>query len=74
MGDPTETALLQSAQTLGLDREQALHQHPRRDAIPFASEQQFMATLHGTGSATRSCWRASARRWGCSWPSASWPG
>ena len=48
VGDPTETALLQSAQTLGLDRAQALDQHPRRDAIPFASEQQFMATLHGS--------------------------
>jgi magnesium-transporting ATPase (P-type) len=48
VGDPTETALLQSAQTLGLDRDQALDQHPRRDAIPFASEQQYMATLHGS--------------------------
>ncbi len=48
VGDPTETALLQSAQSLGLDRNQALDQHPRRDAIPFASEQQFMATLHGS--------------------------
>jgi magnesium-transporting ATPase (P-type) len=48
VGDPTETALLQSAQSLGLDRDQALDQHPRRDAIPFASEQQFMATLHGS--------------------------
>jgi len=48
VGDPTETALLQAAQTVGLDREQALDAHPRRDAIPFASEQQFMATLHGS--------------------------
>jgi calcium-translocating P-type ATPase len=48
VGDPTETALLQSAETMGLDRQQALGQHPRRDAIPFASEQQFMATLHGS--------------------------
>ncbi len=48
VGDPTETALLQAAQTLGLDRDAALGQHPRRDAIPFASEQQFMATLHGS--------------------------
>ena len=48
VGDPTETALLQSAHTMGLDREKALDQHPRRDAIPFASEQQFMATLHGS--------------------------
>ncbi|SBO44955.1 HAD-IC family P-type ATPase [Cyanobium sp. NIES-981] len=47
VGDPTETALLQAAATAGLDRQQALDRHPRRDAIPFASEQQFMATLHG---------------------------
>ncbi|MEB3202614.1 MAG: HAD-IC family P-type ATPase [Synechococcus sp.] len=48
VGDPTETALLQAAQTAGLDRQQALERHPRRDAIPFASEQQYMATLHGS--------------------------
>jgi calcium-translocating P-type ATPase len=47
VGDPTETALLQAAQTMGLNRQKALDDHPRRDAIPFASEQQFMATLHG---------------------------
>ena len=47
VGDPTETALLQAAQTMGLDRQQALDSHPRRDAIPFESEQQYMATLHG---------------------------
>jgi len=48
VGDPTETALLQSAETMGLDRQLALGQHPRRDAIPFASEDQYMATLHGS--------------------------
>ena len=48
VGDPTETALLQAAQTAGLDRQQALKAHPRRDAIPFESEQQYMATLHGS--------------------------
>ena len=48
VGDPTETALLQAAQTMGLDRTRALDQHPRRDEIPFASEHQFMATLHGS--------------------------
>ncbi|MFQ6537662.1 MULTISPECIES: cation-translocating P-type ATPase [Aphanothece] len=47
VGDPTETALLRAAETVGLDRRAALEDHPRRDAIPFASEQQFMATLHG---------------------------
>lgn len=48
VGDPTETALLQAAQTLGMSQQQALDLHPRQDAIPFASEQQFMATLHGS--------------------------
>ncbi|MEA5423687.1 HAD-IC family P-type ATPase [Synechococcus sp. CCY9202] len=47
LGDPTETALLVAAQSAGLDRDRSLDRHPRRDAIPFAAEQQFMATLHG---------------------------
>jgi calcium-translocating P-type ATPase len=48
VGDPTETALLVAADAAGIDRQAALDRHPRRDAIPFASEQQFMATLHGS--------------------------
>ena len=48
VGDPTETALLVAADAVGLDRQQALDRHPRRDAIPFESELQFMATLHGS--------------------------
>ncbi len=48
VGDPTETALLVAAHSVGIDRQAALEEHPRRDAIPFASEQQFMATLHGS--------------------------
>ena len=48
VGDPTETALLVAAHSVGIDRQDALERHPRRDAIPFASEQQFMATLHGS--------------------------
>ena len=48
VGDPTETALLVAAHSIGIDRQAALESHPRRDAIPFASEQQFMATLHGS--------------------------
>ena len=48
VGDPTETALLVAADAAGIDRQEALERHPRRDAIPFASEQQFMATLHGS--------------------------
>jgi calcium-translocating P-type ATPase len=48
VGDPTETALLVAARSVGIDRQEQLQRHPRRDAIPFASEQQFMATLHGS--------------------------
>ncbi|MBA3056928.1 MAG: HAD-IC family P-type ATPase [Gammaproteobacteria bacterium] len=45
-GDPTEGALIVSAAKTGLDVEKARAQHPRLDAIPFESENQFMATLH----------------------------
>lgn len=42
-GDPTEGALIVSAQKAGLHREK----FPKRlDTIPFESERQFMATLH----------------------------
>jgi cation-transporting ATPase F len=47
VGDPTETALLAAAHSLGMDQGAARNRYPRRDAIPFESEQQFMATLHG---------------------------
>lgn len=47
IGDPTETALLAAAHSLGMDQGAARDRYPRRDAIPFDSEQQFMATLHG---------------------------
>ena len=48
IGDPTETALLVAADQAGLDHQEAHQRHPRRDVIPFDSEQQFMATLHGS--------------------------
>jgi cation-transporting P-type ATPase F len=48
VGDPTETALLAAAEAAGINRDHALSNHPRHDAIPFASEQQYMATLHGS--------------------------
>jgi len=48
LGDPTEAALLVAAELAGLDRAYARDHHPRRDAIPFASEHQYMATLHGS--------------------------
>jgi len=45
-GDPTEGALVVSATKLGIDVEATRRRFPRKDAIPFESEHQFMATLH----------------------------
>jgi len=45
-GDPTEAALLVAAAKAGLTAEAVQGQFPRIDAIPFASENQYMATLH----------------------------
>jgi len=46
-GDPTEGALLVAARKGGLDEKQAQQDFPRLDAIPFESQHQYMATLHG---------------------------
>lgn len=45
-GDPTEAALIVSAEKAGIKVEDLRKQMPRLDAIPFESENQFMATLH----------------------------
>ncbi len=45
-GDPTEGALLTSAQKAGLLSEQIRKEHPRIGAIPFESDHKFMATCH----------------------------
>lgn len=45
-GDPTEGALITAAQKIGHTNELHSH-HPRIDIIPFESESQYMATLHG---------------------------
>lgn len=47
-GDPTEGALVVAAAKLGIDAAKVRERHARRDAIPFESEHQFMATLHAT--------------------------
>lgn len=53
-GDPTEGALVTLALKLGIDVDKERQAHPRSDAIPFDSENQFMATLHGlSGTAQR---------------------
>lgn len=46
-GDPTEAALLVAAAKAGLTADEVNNRFPRLDAIPFASENQYMATLHG---------------------------
>jgi calcium-translocating P-type ATPase len=48
-GDPTEGALIVVAAKGGLDAEDTGGAFPRLDAIPFESERQYMATLHGGG-------------------------
>ncbi|MGA0094023.1 MAG: cation-translocating P-type ATPase [Chthoniobacterales bacterium] len=47
-GDPTEAALLVSAQKAGLVADEVAEDFPRIDEIPFESARQFMATLHDT--------------------------
>jgi Ca2+-transporting ATPase len=48
-GDPTEAALIVAAGKAGLQRKHEEATRPRRDAIPFESQHQFMATLHNGG-------------------------
>lgn len=45
-GDPTEGALVVAAEKLGYRVGELREQWRRLDAIPFQSEQQYMATLH----------------------------
>jgi cation-transporting P-type ATPase F len=45
-GDPTEAALVVSARKLGLTQEVLAEHWSRKDAIPFESDRQYMATLH----------------------------
>ncbi len=45
-GDPTEAALVVAARKAGLNEEELAERLPRVDAIPFESDQQYMATLH----------------------------
>lgn len=51
-GDPTEAALVVAAQKAGVDVAAARTASPRLDVVPFDSELQFMATLHGVAGST----------------------
>ncbi|HEV7280711.1 MAG TPA: HAD-IC family P-type ATPase [Pirellulaceae bacterium] len=46
-GDPTEGALVVALEKLGSSAESLRHDRARIDVIPFESENQWMATLHG---------------------------
>jgi cation-transporting P-type ATPase F len=50
-GDPTEGALIASAQKIGIEVKQVGAEFPRVDSIPFESQHQYMATLHDHGNA-----------------------
>ena len=47
-GDPTEGALMVSARKLNLEDKEVRKKLPRKEAIPFESERQYMATLNET--------------------------
>ena len=54
-GDPTEGALVVAARKLGFDEGDVRQKLARKDAIPFESERQYMATLNEVpAEATRS--------------------
>lgn len=48
-GDPTEAALIVAAGKAGLKADDLKQSLPLVDTIPFESEHQFRATLHGSG-------------------------
>ena len=52
IGDPTETAILEGANKLGLDIESISSLFPRIDELPFDSERKRMSTLHRGAIAT----------------------
>ncbi|MEP2774888.1 MAG: cation-transporting P-type ATPase [Luteolibacter sp.] len=49
-GDPTEAALIVSAQKAGISESEINQRLPRIETIPFESEYQYMATLHGAAA------------------------
>ncbi|MBS1105822.1 MAG: cation transporter [Deltaproteobacteria bacterium] len=51
VGDPTEGALVVAAVKLGIAVEEVRQHFVRTDALPFESENQFMATLHRPAAA-----------------------
>ncbi|MCM1058544.1 MAG: cation-translocating P-type ATPase [Firmicutes bacterium] len=52
-GDPTELALLDFGEKVGLKKEEAEERLPRTDELSFDSDRKMMTTLHGSVSYTK---------------------
>lgn len=52
-GDPTELALLDFGEKMGLDKRGAEVRQPRTDELSFDSDRKMMTTLHGSVSYTK---------------------
>ncbi len=48
LGDPTEIALVEAAEKLGLQKEKVEEENPRQAELPFDSERKCMTTFHKT--------------------------
>lgn len=55
MGDPTETALIQIAEDMGIDTEKYKMQHERVDELPFDSIRKLMTTVNKDEGAYTIC-------------------
>ncbi len=54
VGDPTEGALVVSAEKAGINPTELRSRRPRLDVIPFESDHQYMATVHAVANGSES--------------------
>lgn len=52
IGDPTEAALLVSAEKVGFTKAALLQEFPQLDEVPFSSERKMMTTIHAAKKGT----------------------